>query len=252
MDEFASTLGDTLRHLNVAADAAQLARLADHFDLLLEANSRFNLTRITEPAKAARMLYGDSAAVLAWAGQTDARIRTVLDVGSGAGFPAVPLAVLAPHWQVTALEARGKKAGFVRDATDRLGLGNLDVVHDHGAQWKTDRRFDLITFKAVGALEVCLTQAARYAAAGGQVAVFKTASIPEKETRAGEKAARRLGFEECSVWYYELPDPTEPARFGLRVYKRAASFSSRGAAKEDNASTRTTPRATPRGKPRAN
>ena len=220
-DDFATVLADALRHLGVAATPDQLQRLSDHFDLLLEGNRQFNLTRITDPVRAARLLYADSAAVLAWAAARPDRIQTVLDVGTGGGFPAVPLAVLAPRWRITALEATRKKAAFVERSAARLGITNLRVVHAHGSHWKTERPFDLVTFKAVAALDVCLVQARRYVAADGHVAIYKTASLPADEAAAGRTAARRLRFTELPTFQYEFPGLQDVAGFALCIYKSA-------------------------------
>lgn len=217
-DDFTTTLGDTLRHLGVAAGPDQLRQLGDHFHLLREANERFNLTRITDPVRAARLLYADSAAILVWAADRGPPIQTVLDVGTGAGFPAVPLAVLAPHWQVTALEATGKKAVFVERSAARVGITNLQVIHAHGLHWKTEGTFDLITFKAVAALDLCLLQASRYVAPGGHVVVYKTVSLPADEAGAGQRAARRLGFTELPVFEYAIGRGKDAAHMALHIY----------------------------------
>lgn len=185
----------------------------------MEGNRQFNLTRITDPVRAARLLYADSAAVLAWAAGRPVRIQTVLDVGTGGGFPAVPLAVLAPRWRITALEATRKKATFVERSAARLGTTNLRVVHAHALHWKAGQLFDLVTFKAIGALDLCLRQARPYVTGGGYVAVYKTTSLPVPETDAARKAARSLGFTELPAFEYELPGDRDPAGFALRVYK---------------------------------
>ena len=92
-----------------------------------------NLTRITRPAEAAVRLYADSLAVLSWARQSgnETGVRTVLDIGTGAGFPAVPLAVAAPDWRITAIEATNKKAAFVEQSARRVGAENLRVILRH-------------------------------------------------------------------------------------------------------------------------
>lgn len=199
---------------------AQLATLAGHFDQVLQANARFNLTRITDPAAAAALLYADSAAAIAWANSTGVPVERVLDIGTGAGFPALPLAVLCPDWQVTALETTGKKAAFVQQAAGNLGIANLQVVHAHSDHWPGRAEFDLVTLKALGSLETCLKTAARFVVREGHVAVYKTASLSAKEVGTGLRAAKRLGFAVPTVFEYELPTPGGPARFALQVYRR--------------------------------
>ena len=92
--------------------------------MLCRWNQRLNLTRITEPRQAARLHYAESLYGASFIDEASA----LLDIGSGAGFPAVPLAVARPDVQVTALEANQKKSLFLKEARDELGLGNLNVV----------------------------------------------------------------------------------------------------------------------------
>jgi 16S rRNA (guanine527-N7)-methyltransferase len=215
---FRGALGHALDELGLPTGADRLAALAGHFDLMLRANTRFNLTRITDPATAAVQLYADSAAAIAWATRENVPIERVLDIGTGAGFPAVPLAVLRPGWQVTALEATGKKAAFVEQAARSLGLGNLQVVHAHSDHWRSEARFDLVTFKAIGRIEACLKTARRFVGPGGHVAVYKTAAVAPNEVSAARRAATTLGFTESRPLDYELPAPDGPARFTLYAY----------------------------------
>ncbi len=224
-DVFSATLDDALKGLGLRAEPRRIATLHKHFDLLIEANARFNLTRITAPSEAAVRLYADSAAILAWARREQVCIESVLDVGTGAGFPAVPLAVLAQNWGVTALEATGKKAAFVERAARTLGIDNLRAVHAHSDHWSTEARFDLLTLKAIGPLDECLKTADRFVADRGHVAIFKTADLSPEEIGAGRRAALRLGFGSADRFDYELPGPQGPSTFTLHVYARSGAGS---------------------------
>jgi len=102
----------------------QTTRLVGHYSMLCRWNQRLNLTRITEPREAASLHYAESVFGVSFI----AGAHTLLDIGSGAGFPAIPLAVARPDVQVTALEANQKKSLFVKEAKDELGLANLKVV----------------------------------------------------------------------------------------------------------------------------
>ena len=99
-------------------------RLARHYAMLCRWNQRLNLTRITEPHEAATLHYAESLFGASFIGDA----HKLLDVGSGAGFPAIPLAVAKPDVQVTALEANQKKSIFLKEVKDELGLANLKVV----------------------------------------------------------------------------------------------------------------------------
>jgi 16S rRNA (guanine527-N7)-methyltransferase len=102
----------------------QTAQLVKHYAMLCQWNRRINLTRITGPREAAKFHYAESL----FGARFTAGERCILDIGSGAGFPGIPLAVVKPELQVTALEANHKKSLFLKEAKDALRLTNLRVV----------------------------------------------------------------------------------------------------------------------------
>lgn len=108
-------------------------------------NQRVNLTRITNPREAARLHYAESL----FGASFIQGAHTLLDIGSGAGFPAIPLAVVRPDVQVTALEANHKKSLFLKEVKDELELANLKVATARleefdwsGYEWLTSRALD--------------------------------------------------------------------------------------------------------------
>lgn len=103
---------------------AQAAQLSAHYAMLHEWNRRVNLTRIIEPEDAARLHYAESL----FGGRFIESAYAALDIGSGAGFPAIPIAVLKPDLRVTALEANHKKSLFLSEAKDALALTNFTVA----------------------------------------------------------------------------------------------------------------------------
>ncbi|HLF84070.1 MAG TPA: 16S rRNA (guanine(527)-N(7))-methyltransferase RsmG [Blastocatellia bacterium] len=129
----------------------QTNRLVRHYSMLCRWNQRLNLTRITEPREAARLHYAESL----FAARFIAGARTLLDIGSGAGFPAIPLAVARPDVQVTALEANQKKSLFLKEAKDELGLANLKVVTARLEDFDWGRH-ELLTSRALDRAEAIL------------------------------------------------------------------------------------------------
>ena len=103
----------------------QIGQLVRHYALLRRWNQRINLTRIIEPCQAAQRHYAESL----FGAKFITAARTVLDIGSGAGFPAIPLAVARPGVGVTALEANQKKSLFLKEVKDELVLENFDVAN---------------------------------------------------------------------------------------------------------------------------
>ena len=129
----------------------QTTRLVRHYAMLCRWNQRLNLTRITEPREAARLHYAESL----FGARFIAGARTLLDIGSGAGFPAIPLAVARPDVQVTALEANQKKSLFLKEAKDELGLANLKVVTARLEEFDW-AGYELLTSRALDRAEAIL------------------------------------------------------------------------------------------------
>lgn len=103
----------------------QTALLVQHYSMLCKWNERINLTRIVSPGEAATLHYAESL----FGAQFIGAAESVLDIGSGAGFPGIPLAVARAQTRVTALEANQKKALFLREAKDALALDNFEVAN---------------------------------------------------------------------------------------------------------------------------
>ena len=147
--EFTLSLGNAIQGFGLAPlSTVQIDRLVAHYRLLREWNRRVNLTRIVEPAEAARLHYAESILAGRYAGNA----RTILDVGSGAGFPAIPLAVTRPESQITAIEPNQKKATFLKEVKDALALLNFKVVtaRIETFDWSG---YDLLTSRALDEAE---------------------------------------------------------------------------------------------------
>ena len=129
----------------------QTTQLVRHYTMLCRWNQRLNLTRITEPRAAASLHYAESL----FGARFIAGAHTLLDIGSGAGFPAIPLAVARPDVQVTALEANQKKSLFLKEAKDELELANLKVVNSRLEDFDWDG-YELLTSRALDRAEAIL------------------------------------------------------------------------------------------------
>jgi 16S rRNA (guanine527-N7)-methyltransferase len=175
----------------IAFDPGDLDRLGAYLSFLLEANTRFNLTAVTDPDEAWTKHVFDSLTLLPYV--VSAEARQVIDVGSGGGLPGVPLAIALPEVDFTLLEATGKKADFLRDAAGHLELANVEVVNDRAETIGHDRadhreQYDLVVGRAVGRLPVLVELAMPLARVGGHVAAIKGA----RAAREIEEAARAL------------------------------------------------------------
>lgn len=219
---FDDALTRALAGLNVSLETAQLIECRMHFERVVEANRTINLTRITEPADAAVKHFADSLALLRWASERKVNIRTVLDVGTGAGFPAVPLAVARPDWKVTAIDGTAKKIAFLRSSVEAAGLTNLDCEHAHSTHWTPRRRFDLVTARALASLPRVLAQTAGFVEPGGWFVAYKTASVDSSEENSAEQVSIDHGLKLCERYAYDLDCGGDALMRSLYIYQRIA------------------------------
>jgi 16S rRNA (guanine527-N7)-methyltransferase len=146
----------------VGTDTPDLPRicgqLATYLDLILKWNAKLNLTAIRTPEEVVRRHFGESL----FAGAHLGPCSTLLDFGSGAGFPGIPIRLLRPEVAVTLAESQGKKAAFLREAVRTLGL-TVEVYASRVELMPASRRFDTVTLRAVDNMESAVLQAANRA-----------------------------------------------------------------------------------------
>lgn len=135
------------------------AQLAVYLDLILKWNSKLNLTAIRTPAEIVRRHFGESL----FAGIHLGECSTLLDFGSGAGFPGLPIQILRPEVAVTLAESQGKKSAFLREAVRTLGLAT-EVYGGRVEAMPAERRFETVTLRAVDNMEAAVVEAGRRAA----------------------------------------------------------------------------------------
>ena len=217
---FDSTLHAALRRWELPITPTQAGRLRVHFEAVVEANRTMNLTRITDPVEAAIKHYADSLALLLWSRERSIAVRTVVDVGTGAGFPAVPLAVMRPEWAVTAIDATRKKVEFLVRTVVAMGMDNLSVEHAHAAHWQPERTFHVVATRALGPLTKCLESCAALVRPGGWLVAYKTASVARDEIAAAEKLLKRTRMRVEEPFEYDLQLGDETLHRTLHLFRR--------------------------------
>ena len=171
---------------------------------LLEKNRVMNLTAITEPKDVATLHLLDCAALLA---QADMRGKTVIDVGTGAGFPGMVLAILEPSARFTLLDSLGKRVDFLREVCEQLGLKNVTCVHARAEEFAAGHRerFDIATSRAVAQLNVLSELTLPLVKVGGLFAAMKSTSTDE-EIVAARSAIAQLGGQLAGCTDYPVPE----------------------------------------------
>jgi 16S rRNA (guanine527-N7)-methyltransferase len=205
----------TPKQIDISALPDLLTQHQQAFDLLahllIEENKHTNLTRIIEPGQIRVRHFLDSLAVLPVLDQLTASksFLKIADVGSGAGFPVLPLAIVRPEWKFTSIEATGKKVTFQKKVLAELGLNNVTVIAvraeelAHTKQFR--EKFDAALARAVADLRILAEVSLPLVKTGGQMLAFKGMDS-EKEMAGAQKMIEILGGQTDTVWSYSLPD----------------------------------------------
>lgn len=199
--EFLSAAGE----MGIEFEAVDLVRLQRYLELLLAANRTTNLTAITDPAAAWMKHIFDAMTLMPLLASlepeealTPTNPLRVIDIGSGGGVPAIPLAIALPSFEFTLVEATGKKVAFLRETAATLGLTNVTVLQDRaerlGQDHKAHReRYDAATARALGHLAVVAELAGPLVRPGGVVLAVKGAKA-EQELEESGKALGLIGL----------------------------------------------------------
>ena len=171
--------------------------------LLLERNQVMNLTAITEPKDVAALHLLDSLALVGLAGLER---QNVVDVGTGAGFPGVPLAIALPELRVTLLDSLGKRVNFLQESCGKLGLNNVRCIHGRAEEFALKHRegFDVAVSRAVAALPVLCELCLPFIKAGGKFLAMKSTNSDEELSQAAH-AIKLLGGRVSAVEDYTIP-----------------------------------------------
>ena len=194
-------LTEGLAQLGLPADAAP--RLAEFAGAVLEKNRVMNLTAITDPADFAALHLLDSAVLLGFA---DFRGKAVVDVGTGAGFPGVPLRILEPDFDLTLLDSLGKRIDFLKETCRRMGLERVRAVHARAEEFAAAHResFDIAASRAVAALNVLCELTLPLVRVGGSFLAMKSVDS-DAEIDAARGAIGQLGGRIRQIRDYTVP-----------------------------------------------
>ena len=180
-----------------------LSKLNTLINNMLEVNEKMNLTAITEGEEVILKHIADSAAVVKYI----PRNARLMDVGTGGGFPALPIAILRPDVNVYGLDSTAKKLKYIDDTAKLLEINNLKTVNARaegaGKTVNYRERFDVVTARAVSALNVLVEICMPFVKVGGVFISMKGASAPE-ETEAAKSGVIQLGGSKFEDIYFVL------------------------------------------------
>jgi len=179
----------------IELSADQLRQVATHLDLLLKWNSKINLTAVRSHEEVITRHYGESFFAAKELLQSEAA-ASIVDIGSGAGFPGIPLAIFAPDACVVLIESTSKKAAFLNESIFALGLRNASVF-DGRAENYPKQSADLVTMRAVERFERALPIGDSLVKPGGRLALM----IGESQVELGKSLLK------TTTWQKAVPVP---------------------------------------------
>ena len=204
------TLLEAIEKLGIHLNDIQLQQLLTYYDMLVEKNKTTNLTRITDFDEAVSKHFADSLAIVKAIDLKSA--GKLLDIGTGAGFPGVPIAVAYPQIQVTMIDSVRKKTDFVNETLAELNkLGSLTAQALHVraedlANTKENREsYDLCVSRAVANLSTLAEYCLPFVKVGGYFISYKSGNSDE-EIKAAETAIARLGGTKTDIFDYSIDE----------------------------------------------
>jgi 16S rRNA (guanine527-N7)-methyltransferase len=196
MEEFTRLLDAGCEELGIVLTEKQKEQFFKYFQLLTEWNQVMNLTAITEMPEVVTKHFLDSLLVVKVFDGIRTEAYSCIDVGTGAGFPGIPLKIAFPQLQIMLLDSLNKRVGFLNTVIQELGLTGVTAVHgraeDFGRNKEYREQFDLCVSRAVANLSTLSEYCLPFVKAGGEFLPYKSGKV-EEEAREAESAVKKLG-----------------------------------------------------------
>lgn len=194
MKDYNTLLFDETKKNGMELSDKQIAQFNLYYELLTAKNKVMNLTAITEYNDVVKKHFIDSMMISRVLDMK--KINSLCDVGTGAGFPGIPLKVVYPHLHLTLVDSVGKRVNFLSEVVEKLGLEDVEAIHSrtedlaHNSKYR--EKYDLVTARAVASMNVLSEYCIPYAKIGGYFAAYKSGNI-EEEIENAKNAVKTLG-----------------------------------------------------------
>lgn len=193
--------------LGITLNEVQKQQFITFYEYLVEKNKVMNLTGITEFQEVLVKHFLDSLACVKAVDMS--RIKRIMDIGTGAGFPGVPLKIAFPHLEACLLDSLKKRVNFLEETFQMLKLENITAIHGRAEEYAKNKQYretyDLCVSRAVSNLATLSEYCLPYVKTGGYFISYKSGTVQE-EVEQAQKAVKILGGKIQDVVYFQLPD----------------------------------------------
>ena len=200
-------LEEGCKELGITLDEIQKKQFTDFYEYLVEKNKVMNLTGITEFQEVLVKHFLDSLACVKAVDMNKA--NRIMDIGTGAGFPGVPLKIAFPHLEACLLDSLKKRVNFLEETFQLLKLENITAIHGRAEEFAKNKAYretyDLCVSRAVSNLATLSEYCLPYVKTGGFFISYKSGTVQE-EVEQAQKAVKILGGRIQDVVYFQLPD----------------------------------------------
>lgn len=204
-EEFFKIIDNYSKKLNVVLSATQKNQFYDYMNLLIEWNEKINLTAIINPQEIIIKHFTDSITISRYIEKKD----SVADIGTGAGFPGIPLKIIRPELKIELVDSLNKRINFLNIVIDKLNLNDILATHsrieEFGRNESKRENFDIVTSRAVANLNVLSEYMLPLAKIGGRCICMKGPNVLD-ETNKSKNAINILGGKLSNIEEFNLPD----------------------------------------------